>query len=206
MTKVTIIDQRQRFRDLVAAALTEEGFTVEWPDRIERWTSDERHIAIIDLTTAHGLDLLARLKKSPTAAVVLGLVDGHTALGYAEALQRGAANVVSKQAHPHLIVDAVHATLTGRVVLPASVVNELTQTAAAPAARPCLSQKDLKLLRLMAAGLPMTKIARELHVSERTVYREAKHLLSALGATTRAEGLVRAAQWGFLANEPFPHA
>jgi DNA-binding NarL/FixJ family response regulator len=46
----------------------------------------------------------------------------------------------------------------------------------------------------------MTKIAREMHVSERTLYREARRLNRALGARNRAEALAKAAQLGLLAR------
>lgn len=199
MTTVTIVDQRERFRDLIAAALLDEGFTIEWPENVQEWFPKDRAVAIIDLTDSSGRTLLRRLRESGSDMVVLGLVEGSEAQAYAEGLQRGASNVVSKQAHPNVIIDAVHAALTGRVVLPAKVVSELTRAAAAP--RPRLAGNDLKLLRLMAAGRPMSKIARELHVSERTLYREASRLARTMGAKTRAETIVKAAQLGLLAEE-----
>lgn len=72
---------------------------------------------------------------------------------------------------------------------------------ASDAGRPRLSDHDIRVLQMMAAGESMPKIARQLQVSERTLYRRARRLTYALRADTRAEALVKAAQWGFLPTD-----
>lgn len=197
MTKITIVDGRPRFREVVGAALAAEGFGVEWPDDVESWLAQPGRMAIIDLTDPQGVALLQQLRRSGSAAPVLGLVDGQTAQEYAEALHIGATNVVSMRAHPDIIIDAVHGALAGRVILPPGVVKALTQSTAAQA-RPQLSESERRVLQLMAEGHSMAKIARELHISERTVYREAQRIQSLLDVSSRAEALIRAAQWGYV--------
>lgn len=68
------------------------------------------------------------------------------------------------------------------------------------AARPAgqLSEKDRKIITLMAAGLTDEAIARRLSLSRRTVVRRIAVLLDRLGATTRFQAGVQAANRGWL--------
>ena len=196
-TTIAIVDERPTFREVVAEALLAEGFAVDAPDDVVAWGAHPGRLIIIDLTGPAGTDVLVRVRHDSPLVPILALVDGQTPQDYSDALHKGATNVVSVRAHPHVVVDAVHAALTGRVTLPPDVVKELTP-APSPDPRPRLSSDDVRMLQMMASGQPMAKIARELHVSERTLYREARRLNRALGAANRAEALVKAAQWGFL--------
>lgn len=61
-----------------------------------------------------------------------------------------------------------------------------------------LSEKDRKIVTLMAAGLTDEAIARRLNLSRRTVVRRIAELLDRLGATTRFQAGVQAANRGWL--------
>jgi DNA-binding CsgD family transcriptional regulator len=69
-------------------------------------------------------------------------------------------------------------------------------SAAAPAVQP--SEKDRKIITLMAAGLTDEAIARRIGLSRRTVVRRIAVLLDRLGATTRFQAGVQAANRGWL--------
>jgi DNA-binding CsgD family transcriptional regulator len=69
-------------------------------------------------------------------------------------------------------------------------------TAEEPAVR--LSERDRTIITLMAAGLTDEAIARRLQLSRRTVVRRITALLDRLGATTRFQAGVQAANRGWL--------
>jgi DNA-binding CsgD family transcriptional regulator len=69
-------------------------------------------------------------------------------------------------------------------------------TAAEPSVR--LSERDRTIITLMAAGLTDDAIARRLQLSRRTVVRRITALLDRLGATTRFQAGVQAANRGWL--------
>lgn len=69
-------------------------------------------------------------------------------------------------------------------------------TAAEPSVR--LSERDRTIITLMAAGLTDEAIARRLQLSRRTVVRRITALLDRLGATTRFQAGVQAANRGWL--------
>lgn len=61
-----------------------------------------------------------------------------------------------------------------------------------------LSDRDRTIITLMAAGLTDEAIARRLRLSRRTVVRRITALLDRLGATTRFQAGVQAANRGWL--------
>ena len=57
---------------------------------------------------------------------------------------------------------------------------------------------SLTLLALLARGLPLERVARELHCSERTVRRRTRAVCDRLGVGTPVEAVVWAARRGLL--------
>lgn len=202
-TTVTIVDSRPRFRELVGAALTAHGFNLEWPLSLQAWRRGERRLALIDLCDDDTPAVLDEALDATPPIVVVGLIDGDSVEAHFDGLRAGATSVVSRKAHPGAIVDAVCAAMTGRALLPAAVARELAAAVPPARPRPDLSTEQVRMLRLMARGLSMAAIARELRVSERTLYREAKRVSALLGASNRGEALVKAARWGWLAPGSF---
>ncbi|MEU8299885.1 LuxR C-terminal-related transcriptional regulator [Micromonospora sp. NPDC048909] len=67
-----------------------------------------------------------------------------------------------------------------------------------PVDDPMLGEADLRLLRLLATGLPLETVARRTALSERTVRRRVRAICDRLGVTTPIEAVVWAARRGML--------
>jgi LuxR family maltose regulon positive regulatory protein len=61
-----------------------------------------------------------------------------------------------------------------------------------------LTERELEVLRLLAAGKPNREIAAELVVSLHTVKKHVTHVLGKLGAANRTEATARARELGLL--------
>ena len=61
-----------------------------------------------------------------------------------------------------------------------------------------LTGREIDVLRLIAAGKPNQRIARELVVTLDTVKKHVSHLLGKLGAANRTEAVTRARQLGLI--------
>jgi LuxR family maltose regulon positive regulatory protein len=61
-----------------------------------------------------------------------------------------------------------------------------------------LSDRELEVLRLLAAGKPNRQIAEELVVTPKTVKKHVTHILDKLGAGNRTEATARARELGLL--------
>jgi LuxR family maltose regulon positive regulatory protein len=76
--------------------------------------------------------------------------------------------------------------------------NAAQRTPVAPGLVEPLSQREIEVLRLLAAGKPNRQIARELVVSLHTVKKHVTHVLSKLGAANRTEATARARELGLI--------
>jgi DNA-binding NarL/FixJ family response regulator len=66
------------------------------------------------------------------------------------------------------------------------------------AGAPPLREEDIRLLALLAQGLPLGTVARRLRTSERTVRRRTKDICDRLGVGAPIEAVVWAAKRGIL--------
>jgi LuxR family maltose regulon positive regulatory protein len=76
--------------------------------------------------------------------------------------------------------------------------NAAQRTPVAPGLVEPLSQREMDVLRLLAAGKPNQQIARELVVSLHTVKKHVTHVLGKLGAANRTEATARARELGLI--------
>ena len=76
--------------------------------------------------------------------------------------------------------------------------NAAQRTPVAPGLVEPLSQREMEVLRLLAAGKPNQQIARELVVSLHTVKKHVTHVLGKLGAANRTEATARARELGLI--------
>ncbi|MEV6367920.1 response regulator transcription factor [Micromonospora sp. WP24] len=63
---------------------------------------------------------------------------------------------------------------------------------------PVLDAEDLRLLRLLATGLPLETVARRMGLSERTVRRRIRAVCDRLGVAAPIQAVVWAARRGLL--------
>jgi LuxR family maltose regulon positive regulatory protein len=71
-------------------------------------------------------------------------------------------------------------------------------TATVPGLVTALSDRELEVLQLLAAGRQNQEIANELHMALNTVKKHATHIFDKLGATNRTEATARAREFGLL--------
>jgi LuxR family maltose regulon positive regulatory protein len=77
--------------------------------------------------------------------------------------------------------------------------DERPTPAAVPGLVTALSDREVEVLHLLAAGKPNQDIADELHMALNTVKKHATHIFEKLGATNRTEATARAREYGLLA-------
>jgi LuxR family transcriptional regulator, maltose regulon positive regulatory protein len=70
--------------------------------------------------------------------------------------------------------------------------------AAAPGLTEPLTERELEVLRLLAAGRSNQRIARDLTVTLDTTEKHVSHILAKLGAASRTEAAARARELGLI--------
>lgn len=133
-----------------------------------------------------------------TPVVLLGDVppSGELAL----LLRAGVQGYVLSDAAPEALGAALHAVAEGLLVLDSLLGRAMA--AATPTIDPTsdepLTERELQVLQLLAAGLPNKSIANRLGISEHTVKFHVGSILAKLNAASRTEAVTRAARRGLL--------
>jgi len=124
-----------------------------------------------------------------------------------EALAAGATGFLVKGANGEDIERAVRGAAAGQAVLGAEVAARITRAATGSRPRrggdafPSLTERELDLLDLVAAGLDNTAIARRMYLAPKTIRNQVSALLDKLGASDRAEA-VRLGRQASLGQSP----
>jgi len=173
-----------------------DGFSVAWTasdlqqarDRISEGAVD---VVVVDvrLGTDSGLDLLREVHAGPQASADRPAFVVLTGFDYPQyrvaAARLGAAALVTKMAPIEELIEAIDRAASGERDL-------------APQAPPYPTDRDLEVVRLVAAGRTNAEIAGELAVSEKTIEGRLARLFERLGVASRTELATRAISEGWM--------
>jgi DNA-binding NarL/FixJ family response regulator len=117
----------------------------------------------------------------------------------AEALAAGARGLLMRNASPRRIHAALHAVAEGLMVVDEELSRAVLHAVRPPAemAEP-LTNRELEVMQLLAAGLTNKEIASRLGISDHTVKFHVNAILGKLGVETRTEAVVHAARLGIV--------
>lgn len=148
-----------------------------------------------------GVTAIRELAGRGVAARVLVLTTYDTDRDVLPAIEAGATGYLLKDAPRAELLRAVRAAATGQAVLSPAVAARLMHQVRGPgtagASEP-LSQREIEVLELVAAGTTNREIAAKLFISEATVKTHLLHLYRKLGVTDRAAAVAAAFHHGLL--------
>ena len=200
--RVVVADDHPLYREGVVRALSASGLidvVAQVGDGREALTAiqqEEPDVALLDykLPSLDGVAIAHAVNRDRRATRVL-LLSAFTESGLVyEALQTGAAGYLPKEARREQIVDSVLACARGETVVPpelaGGLVSEIRMRAAHDA--PVLTERELEILRLIAAGKSLPSIAEELVLGVTTVKTHTQHIYDKLGVSDRAAAVAEA--------------
>jgi DNA-binding NarL/FixJ family response regulator len=203
MKRVFVVDDHTAIREGFKAILERSGsYTVSGEasnaeETLERLDAGEAYPDVfmldVSLPGRSGLELAADLRSRCEAPLVI--LTMHRRYDYiVGAFRAGAHAYVAKDAGADSIVAALDAGVRGEYYLdPASLklfVDEASALGGGAAKRetnPALSDRELEVLRLLAAGKRAEEIASALGLSQKTVENHLSNITSKLGARDRFE-------------------
>jgi DNA-binding NarL/FixJ family response regulator len=144
-----------------------------------------------------GVTAIAELARRGNPARVLVLTTYDTDSYVLPAIEAGATGYLLKDAPRAELLRAVRAAARGEAVLSPSVAARLMSRVRAPAAEP-LSQRELEILELVAAGSTNREAAARLFISEATVKTHLLHIYAKLNVGDRAAAVAEAFNRGLL--------
>lgn len=196
-TPIAICEPDPTLRRRMGVAAAAAGFTVTFPDYAAQWATGGDGVVLLTVLTRDQLSEVQRVKEACPTGTVVVLLNALEPTLVRAALRAGAGSVLSRSADPRDVLSAVRLARGGNAVLPRQILhNELK--AATPDLTPSLEDDDLELLRYLADGATVQRIARQRHQATRTVERHLCRLYSRFGAQDRMQAVGTAIQMGLI--------
>jgi len=136
----------------------------------------------LNLPGLGGLELLRRLARAAPKTPILVFSQHAEAIYATKALEAGARGFVSKNALPEEFLEAIDAVLSGGVAIEKSVQRDMAvRDVAEDAYLKPLTERDIEILRLLAAGNSLSEIAAKLGIAYKTVANTLSRIKEKLG-------------------------
>ena len=210
--KILVVDDHPLILQALAHALPQLHGALEVLgaiDRDEALTALARHpdcaLVLLDLTLpgAHGLALLAELRRDYPHLPVVVLSATHDRATVGSALAAGARGYIAKTSTPEELLDAVRTVLDGG----RSVTTDFSPLAptigGVPGQALGLTHRQADVLRLLIQGKPNKLICRDLQLSEGTVKVHVSAILKALNVRSRAQAIAELTRRGVVIDDAF---
>jgi len=208
-TRILLVDDhavvRRGVRDILTEALGKVSFgeAGKPSDAIDKLQSEDWDVVVLDISLPGrgGLDALRDIKRlKPTVPVlVLSMhAEDHYAL---RALRAGASGYVNKESAAEDLAGAVRKVLAGGTHVSTRLAETLAKSLRSDSSRPAherLSDRELEVLRGLAAGKTVKQIGIELSLSEKTVSTYRTRLLEKMQMRTNAELIQYALREGLI--------
>lgn len=209
--RVLVVDDQTLFREGLVELLKADqrvslvGQAEDGEQALERIAAFLPAVVLMDVRMPRldGIRATARIvKEFPSVRVVI-LASVQTDDSVVEALRAGAAGYVLKDADHESLVAAILSAAEGRHVLnregQVAVVSAALGKLERPRPPDGLTYRQLQILRLMALGLALKQIGRELGLSEKTVRNQASLMYAKLRIHDRAQAILYAFHKGLVA-------
>ena len=209
MTRILLVDDhavvRRGVRDILTESLGKVTFgeAAKPSEAIEQLQTSDWDVVVLDISLPGrgGLDALREIKRlRPTVPVlVLSMhAEDHYAL---RALRAGAAGYVNKDSAAEDLAGAVRKVLAGGTHVSPTLAETLAKSLRIDSSRPAherLSDRELEVLRALAAGKTVKEIGVDLALSEKTVSTYRTRLLEKMQMRTNAEAIQYALREGLV--------
>lgn len=162
-------------------------------------------LVLLDLAVpgAHGLDLLAELRRARPRLPIVILSATHDRATVGGALSAGARGFIAKTADPRAMLDAVRTVLAGGTHITRSFAPTRPREIGGVSIDVLgLTQRQSEVMLLLAQGKPNKMICRDLKLSEGTVKVHVSAILKALNVHSRSQVVAELAKRGIGVDRP----
>lgn len=209
MTRILIADDHSVVRKGVRQILAEEipAVYIEEAENaaelIKKVVLDDWHVVISDLTMPgkSGLEALQEIKQLKPQLPVL-ILSIHPEEQYAiRALKAGASGYLRKDTIPDELVQAVQKVLTGKKYITVSIAEKIADafnSGSDKLPHELLSDRELNVFKMLAAGKAVSEIADSLSLSVTTVSTYRSRIMTKMNMRTNAHLTLYAMEHGML--------
>ncbi|PZP28218.1 MAG: DNA-binding response regulator [Roseateles depolymerans] len=201
-TGILIVDDHPLLREGIAAVVAREpdlyivGEASSGEEAVEMHRRLQPGITLMDLVLPgiDGIDAMREIQHSTPAARVLILTTYRSDQQAFRALHGGAMGFLLKSSLRSELILAVRAAVQGRRWMPPDLAADVSAISSADA----LSDKDLRVLELIAGGLTNREVGCALSLSEEAIRSRLKLILSKLHARDRTQAVAIAIGRGLI--------
>ena len=143
----------------------------------------------ISMPGRNGIEVLKQLRSGGIKAPIL-MLSMHPEDQYAlRALKAGASGFLNKESATEELIAAINRVLSGRKYISDSLAEKLADSAASPgqSLHEQLSDREMQVFQLLAAGKPVSEIAEEISLSVNTISTYRSRILEKLSLSNNAE-------------------
>jgi DNA-binding NarL/FixJ family response regulator len=200
--RVLTVDDHALIREGVAALIANQkdmnlvGEASNGREAIEQFRSHRPDVTLMDLQMPemNGIDALIAIRSEFPEARIIMLTTYAGDVLCKRAMKAGAQAYILKGNVRKDLLDTIRAVRAGKKILHAEVAVELATHAADDA----LSEREIEVLSLIAAGNSNKLVADQLAISEDTVKGHVKSILSKLGVNDRTHAVTAALKRGII--------
>ncbi len=200
--RILSVDDHSLLREGIASIVEPQpdmilaGEAANGAEAIEAYRNLKPDVTLMDLQMpgVGGLDAIAAIRDEFPGARIIVLTTYSGDVQALRALKAGAAAYLLKSALRKELLDTIRAVHAGRRYIPPEIANEI----ALHAGDDVLSDREVAILRLVAAGNANKEIARQFSISEDTVKAHMKNIFAKLGVSDRTQAVTVSAKRGII--------
>jgi DNA-binding NarL/FixJ family response regulator len=206
---VLIADDHPVFRDGLASLLATQpavqvvGTAADGAEAVRRAVELAPDVVVMDLQMPelNGIEATRQLAAEAPKCRVLVFTMGEEDGTVLAAMRAGARGYLVKGAGQEEVAKAIATVHAGGLVFGASLAERIAELLSVPptperSAFPQLTERELEILDLIAAGRNNAQIAAELFLAPKTVRNNVSTILAKIQATDRADAMIRARDAG----------
>jgi DNA-binding NarL/FixJ family response regulator len=201
MIRILAVDDHALLRKGLAAVVNAEpdmklvAEASNGEDAIEKFRIHHPDMVLMDIQMPglNGIEATNRILSEFPDARIIVLTTYRGDVQVLRALRAGARAYLLK-GHDRELIETIHAVYAGRKIIPPEIATELAEHATDEA----LSEREVDVLRQIAAGNSNKQIADHLFVAEATIKSRVTNILSKLGASDRAHAVTIALKRGII--------
>ena len=200
--RVLSVDDHPMLREGIAAVLAGEDDMVlvaeasNGREAVEQFRAKRPDVTLKDvqMPEVNGVEAILKIREEFPDARIIVLTTYSGDVQAARAFKAGAAGYLLKNMLRKELIDTIRAVHAGKKRIPPEIAVEMAEHHSDDA----LTEREIEVLRAVAAGNANKMVAQLLHVSEETVKAHMKNILSKLGANDRTHAVTIALKRGII--------
>jgi DNA-binding NarL/FixJ family response regulator len=200
--RILSVDDHPMLREGIAAVLASEDDMIlvaeasNGREALEQFRIHRPDVTLMDvqMPEVNGIDAILKIREEfPDARIIVLTTYGGDAQA-ARAFKAGASGYLLKNMVRKELIDTIRTVHAGKKRIPPEIAMELAEHHSDDA----LTEREIDVLREVAAGNANKMVAQRLKVSEETVKAHMKNILSKLGANDRTHAVTIALKRGII--------